>query len=107
MATWVWIVVAVVIVVVVLALVASLVKRRRTRQALQERFGPEYDRTVEESGGERAATSELREREKRHEELDIRPLEPQRGGALPRGVGRRSGEVRRRPAARCRRRPIA
>ena len=76
MATWVWIVVAVVIVVVVLALVASLVKRRRTRQGLQERFGPEYDRTVEESGGERAATSELREREQRHEELDIRPLEP-------------------------------
>jgi hypothetical protein len=77
MATWVWIVVAVVIVVVVLALVASLVKRRRTRQGLQERFGPEYDRTVDESGGERAATSELREREKRHEEFDIRPLEPQ------------------------------
>src|SRR4051794_27646848 len=74
MATWIWIVVAVVIVVALLAAVASLARRRRTRQ-LQERFGPEYDRTVEEQGG-RSARSELRERERRREEFDIRPLEP-------------------------------
>jgi hypothetical protein len=76
MATWVWIVVAVVIVAALLALVASMIAKRRTRQRLQDRFGPEYERAVDERGGERKAASELSEREKRHEELDIRPLEP-------------------------------
>jgi hypothetical protein len=77
MATWVWIVVAIVIVAALLAVVASLVARKRTRQRLQDRFGPEYDRTVDEAGGERRAASELRDREKRHEQFDIRPLQPQ------------------------------
>ena len=75
MATWVWIVVAVVIVAALLVVVASLVARRRRAQQLQERFGPEYDRTVDEHGA-RSAHSELRDREKRREEFDIRPLEP-------------------------------
>ena len=41
---------------------------------MKERFGREYDRTVDEAGGRRPAERELREREKRHDELDIRPL---------------------------------
>jgi len=36
--------------------------------------GPEYDRAVAESGSRRGATSELRQREKRRQELDIAPL---------------------------------
>jgi hypothetical protein len=75
MATWVWIVVAVVIVAALLVVVASVVARRRRTQQLQERFGPEYDRTVDEQGT-RSAQTELRDREKRHEQFDIRPLEP-------------------------------
>lgn len=76
MATWVWIVIAVVAAIVLLGVVLNAARARRTR-ALQERFGGEYDRTVEQAGGRRGAERELREREKRHEELDIRPLSPE------------------------------
>jgi hypothetical protein len=41
---------------------------------LQERFGPEYDRELEKAGGRREAERELAEREKRHDELELRPL---------------------------------
>jgi FtsZ-interacting cell division protein ZipA len=73
MDTWVWIVIAVAA-VVLLALAALAFSRRRRSKHLQERFGPEYERTVEERGARREAERELSEREKRHEELDIQPL---------------------------------
>jgi len=73
MSTWIWIVI-VVAVVVVLALVVSAALRARRSRSLREGFGPEYDRTVEQSGGRRDAERELAERQKRHEALDIRPL---------------------------------
>jgi hypothetical protein len=41
---------------------------------LQDRFGPEYDRELEKAGGRREAERELAEREKRHDELELRPL---------------------------------
>jgi hypothetical protein len=46
---------------------------RRSR-SLQDRFGREYERTVDRAGGRREAEQELREREKRHGELEVRPL---------------------------------
>ncbi|MBA3433460.1 MAG: hypothetical protein H0U08_05150 [Actinobacteria bacterium] len=76
MEAWVWIVIAVVAaaaLLLVLALVSAGKKRTRQRAHLQERFGPEYDRAVSDSGrrdGERRLTDVDRE----HEELDIRPL---------------------------------
>ena len=73
MQTWVWIVIAVAGVIVVLAVVWSGIRAKRSR-ALQDTFGREYDRTVEQAGGKREAERELRERQKRHDELDIRPL---------------------------------
>jgi hypothetical protein len=76
MDTWVWIVIAVAVVAVVLLAVWWVASRSRRTTRLREGFGPEYDRTVEESGSRRRAESELAEREKRHEELDIRPLSP-------------------------------
>ncbi|SOE07836.1 hypothetical protein [Streptomyces sp. Ag109_G2-15] len=63
-------------IVVVLALAAVAVSLMRRRRHLRDRFGPEYERTVEESDGRRAAERELREREKRHDALDIKPLPP-------------------------------
>ncbi|TCC55140.1 hypothetical protein E0H73_36745 [Kribbella pittospori] len=65
----------VVIVVVVLAAAALLFayQRRRSGQ-LRERFGPEYERSVEESGDRRSAERELRGRERRVSQLDITPL---------------------------------
>jgi hypothetical protein len=68
-----------VVVLVAIAVLAVLVaiwlfmQMRRT-QHLQHEFGPEYERTVYESGGRRAAESELRDREKRVAKLHIRQL---------------------------------
>jgi FtsZ-interacting cell division protein ZipA len=76
MDTWVWIAIAVVVALVVLAVVWAATRTRRTH-SLQERFGPEYDRTVEHAGDRREAERELREREERHEKLDLRPLAPE------------------------------
>ena len=59
--------------VVVLAIVAAAVSRRRRRH-LQERFGSEYDRTLEGADHRRDAERQLRDREARHDELDLRPL---------------------------------
>jgi FtsZ-interacting cell division protein ZipA len=73
MDTWVWIVIAVVVVVVVLAVLWSATRARRSR-ALQGKFGREYERTVEQAGDKREAERELAERERRHQQLDLRPL---------------------------------
>ena len=69
MATWAWIL----IIVVVIALGVLAVRQRRAA-ALRRRFGPEYERAVETQEDRRAAEAELREREKQHALLNIRPL---------------------------------
>ncbi|MFG2720641.1 hypothetical protein ACGFW5_20415 [Streptomyces sp. NPDC048416] len=66
------IIVAVVVVLIACAVAARVVMMRRRK--LQERFGPEYDRTVEAQDSRRAGEHELRERQERHDALDIRPL---------------------------------
>jgi hypothetical protein len=76
MDTWVWIVIAVAAVIVVLAIVWSALRAKRTR-GLQDTFGNEYDRTVDQAGNRRAAERELSDRQKQHDELDIRPLSPE------------------------------
>jgi hypothetical protein len=60
-----------ILVVAILAAAAWYVLRR---QALRRRFGPEYDRMVAERDSRPAAERELRERERRHAELELRPL---------------------------------
>ena len=70
-------IVIVAIVVIALIVAALVIARQRQSQRLQEGFGPEYERTVEERGGDRReAEAELRERARRRKEFDIRPLEP-------------------------------
>lgn len=44
------------------------------RRRLRETFGPEYERTVQESPNRIKAEKELLERQKRHDKLDIQPL---------------------------------
>lgn len=68
--TWIVIIVAAVIVVAVIAVAA----RQRRTAALRQRFGPEYDRAVEATDDRRLAEADLRDREKRRAQLDIRPL---------------------------------
>jgi len=72
MATWLWIVI--VIVVVLIALAAAMAARRRRTMALRERFGPEYERAVGARENQRAAEADLRDREREHARLDIKPL---------------------------------
>lgn len=66
----------VVVLLVLVAAIAYLVVTRQRTKALQTRFGPEYDRTVEAAGGRGRAESVLAEREKRVEQLQIHPLSP-------------------------------
>src|SRR5215217_6465818 len=68
--------VAIIIIVVLLVLLAVLVGQRRRSRGLQERFGPEYRRTVARTGDQRTAESQLAEREQRRRQLTIVPLEP-------------------------------
>jgi hypothetical protein len=75
MDTWVWIVIGVVVAIVVLGVLFSALRTRRSR-SLQDQFGREYDRAVDKAGGRREAERELAERQKRHDELELRPLSP-------------------------------
>ncbi|MFD0689418.1 hypothetical protein [Actinomadura fibrosa] len=74
--TAIMVVVAVVIVAAVVAAVAYLAWNRARTQRLKRRFGPEYDRAVESHGGRAAAERELISREQRHQELELRDLDP-------------------------------
>jgi hypothetical protein len=76
MDTWVWIVIAAVVVIAALAIAWSATRAKRSR-ALKDTFGREYDRTVDHAGDRRSAERDLRERQKQHDELDIRPLSPE------------------------------
>jgi hypothetical protein len=69
--------VAILVVIVLLALLAFFAGRQRRSRKLQETFGPEYDRTVTETGDRRAAEAELLEPTERREQFDIVPLEPE------------------------------
>ncbi len=71
-----WIILAVVVVVALIALAASLLYRKRQSQRLEQRFGPEYGRAVDELGSRTKAESELKTREKRVEKLNIVALTP-------------------------------
>ena len=67
---------AVVAVVVVVAVVWWTMSLRR-RHGLRDRFGEEYEIVLDEHGSKRRADRELSARQARHDQLDIRPLDPQ------------------------------
>ncbi|GAA0375723.1 MULTISPECIES: hypothetical protein [Micromonospora] len=69
------IVVTVLVILIVAAVAAALVVAGR-RRALRQRFGPEYDHVIAEQDSRSAAERELRERERRHAELELIPLDP-------------------------------
>jgi hypothetical protein len=72
MATWLWIVI--IVVVLAIAAAAVMAARRRRTMALRQRFGTEYDRTLDARDGQRAAEADLRDRERERGRLDIKPL---------------------------------
>ncbi|WP_199485394.1 hypothetical protein [Actinomadura craniellae] len=75
MSTAIWVVIAVVAVLAVAAIVLVTQQRSRTAR-LRDRFGPEYDRALEQHGKRGEAERELLSRETRHQELGVRPLDP-------------------------------
>ncbi|WP_225878178.1 hypothetical protein [Spongiactinospora rosea] len=74
--TLIWVAVVVAVVVAIIA-VGYVVLQHQRRHRLRERFGPEYERTITERESRRDAERELRAREERVAELDIRPLSPE------------------------------
>lgn len=73
-----------VLVIVVTALATLLVAgfawflwTRQRSKKLKEQFGPEYQRTISETGDRSEAEKRLQERRKRVEEYDLRPLDPE------------------------------
>jgi hypothetical protein len=63
-----------VILIGIVGLAASMFLKKHKTERLRTRFGPEYARAVEESGGRRKAEAGLERREKRVEGFAIRPL---------------------------------
>ncbi|MBT2225015.1 hypothetical protein [Nonomuraea sp. NEAU-A123] len=70
-----WVIVA--LVVAILAAVGGYAIVQKRRRGLRERFGPEYERTLNERADRGVAEQELRAREQRFDTLDIKPLDPQ------------------------------
>ncbi len=68
-------IIAAVVALVIIGAMVWFATRRRQREHLRQRFGPEYEHAVAERGDERRAVAELQAREKRVAELHIRPLE--------------------------------
>jgi hypothetical protein len=75
------VIIAIVVVVILLVIggvvVAGIAKRKRDSKQLQGRFGPEYDRALEQHGDRKGAEASLKEREQRRERFEVRPLEPE------------------------------
>lgn len=65
-----------VVVVLLGVLVGWLLIRRRRSLRLRARFGPEYDRAVNESGTRHRGEESLAERERIHDRVTLRPLSP-------------------------------
>jgi hypothetical protein len=61
-------------VLIIAGLIGAFISRRQQTKKLQDRFGPEYDHTVNEVGDKRQAERELETRLEHVKKLDIRPL---------------------------------
>ena len=66
----------VVVALIVLAVVAWVYSQRRRSEDLQERFGPEYDRAVDQYGTKSNAEAVLEARQQRVENVRVRPISP-------------------------------
>src|SRR4051794_32877709 len=67
-------IVVVILIILAIALLASSRAKKRRSEALQGRFGPEYNRAVDEHGDRKAAESHLADVADRRDQLDIREL---------------------------------
>ena len=70
-------IVVLVIVVAVIAATAWWYSQKRRSDRLHQRFGPEYERAVDEHGDRGRAEAALEDRKERVEQLHLRPLSPE------------------------------
>jgi FtsZ-interacting cell division protein ZipA len=70
-------IIVVIVLVVALAIGGVMLAKARRSQQLQDRHGPEYERSLSETGDRRAAEAQLAEREARRKKLDVRDLSPE------------------------------
>jgi hypothetical protein len=73
MPAWAWVLI-VVAALAILAVVTVKALRDHRSKTLRERFGPEYDRTLEGGESKKDAEAELAARAERRDKLEIRPL---------------------------------
>jgi len=78
MPSWGWILIVALVVIVAVAVVfGARSKGNRQTERLKQQFGPEYERTLDQAGDQRAAESELVARERKVKKLDIVALSSQ------------------------------
>jgi len=70
-------IIVIAVAVVAIAAIGVYAWQRRQSRALVERYGPEYQRAVSQAGSRHGGEAELRRREERLEQFDIRPLRAQ------------------------------
>jgi hypothetical protein len=69
------VIVIAVVVITAIGVVGYQMVRRKQTERLQEQYGPEYDRAIDQAESQREAESELRGRSKRHDQLELRRLD--------------------------------
>lgn len=69
------VIVIAIVVVAAIAIVGYQAARQKRTARLREQYGPEYDRALDQADSQREAESELRDRSKRHEKLELRSLD--------------------------------
>ncbi len=77
MDTWVWIEIAVAVAAIVLAIIAGFamsIRQNRRDEELRSDFGPEYDRTVKETGSRKKAQEALQGRRDRVAKFHLKPV---------------------------------
>ncbi len=67
----------IVVAIVAVAIIGFFIYLNKRSARLREKFGPEYTRTVEETGSKHKAESKLEKLEKRVDKLSIHPLLPE------------------------------
>lgn len=69
-------IIVIVVAVIAIAVIAMLAMKAKRRKDLQSRFGPEYERTIEDADSKRKAERDLKERADMRDQLQLRDLTP-------------------------------
>jgi hypothetical protein len=75
MSAWLWAVLIAAFAVVAALFLATAFRSHRSER-LRAGFGPEYERAITRAGDRETGEAELRDRQARHDELELRPLAP-------------------------------